>query len=80
MNAAKKKLDISFEDALAELEKIVRGLESGETNLQSSIEAYERGVELKKLCENKLKEAHAKIEKITISPKGDVKSEAFDVE
>ncbi len=80
MTTAKKKKEVNFEEALKELETIVRGLESGETNLQSSIEAYERGVELKKICETKLKEAQAKIDRITVSPSGEVKFETFDVE
>ncbi|MCP4355447.1 MAG: exodeoxyribonuclease VII small subunit [Proteobacteria bacterium] len=80
MTATKKKKEVSFENALTELETIVRGLESGETDLQSSIEAYERGVELKKICETKLKEAQAKIDRITVSPSGEVKFETFDVE
>ncbi len=69
--------DLSFEDALAELEKIVRQLESGGIDLKSSIDSYERGMMLKKLCETKLKEAQAKIEKITISPDGKVTTEPF---
>ena len=67
------------EQALAELEKIVRQLESGGADLASSITAYERGVELKKLCEAKLKEAQAKIEKITVSADGKVTTEPFKV-
>jgi len=71
--ANKKESDkLSFEEALAELETLVRGLETGESDLQSSIAAYERGIELKKLCESKLKEAQAKIEKITIDSEGKV--------
>ena len=58
-NAALK--DLSFEQALTELETIVRGLEAGETELEKSIEAYERGIALKKHCEEKLKSAQAKI-------------------
>jgi exodeoxyribonuclease VII small subunit len=62
--------DISFEDALAELETIVRDLESGKTTLEKSIAAYERGMTLKALCESKLREAQARIEKIIITPDG----------
>lgn len=61
---------LSFEEALAELEKIVRQLESGGADLKSSIDAYERGVALKKLCEAKLKEAQTRIEKITVGADG----------
>jgi len=71
--------DLSFEEALSELEIIVRGLEMGETNLDRSIASYERGVALKQYCESKLKEAQGKIEKITVSPSGETATEAFDL-
>ncbi|MFH1157772.1 MAG: exodeoxyribonuclease VII small subunit [Pseudomonadota bacterium] len=69
--------NLSFEDALSELEKIVRQLESGGADLKSSIDSYERGMALKKLCEGKLKEAQAKIEKITVSAEGKATTEPF---
>jgi exodeoxyribonuclease VII small subunit len=71
---------LSFEDALSELEKIVRSLESGSGDLKSSIDAYERGVALKKHCEARLKEAQMKIEKITVSGDGKAKTEPFSGE
>jgi len=61
---------LSFEDALAELEKIVRALEDGRGKLEDSIKAYERGALLKRHCEAKLREAQAKVEKIVIGPDG----------
>ena len=61
---------LSFEEALSELEKIVRQLETGAADLKTSIDAYERGMTLKKLCEAKLKEAQGRIEKITLSADG----------
>jgi exodeoxyribonuclease VII small subunit len=64
--------DVSFEEALAELETIVRDLESGKTTLEKSIAAYERGMTLKNHCESKLREAQARIEKIVISPDGSI--------
>ena len=67
----------NFEDALSELEKIVRQLESGGVNVDASIASYERGVALKKVCEDKLKEAQSRIEKITVSADGKVETEAF---
>jgi len=79
-NKEKNLTDLTFEKALVELEKIVRGLESGETDLKSSIDSYERGIELKKLCEAKLKEAQAKIEKITISSDGSSSTKDFSLE
>ena len=71
---------LSFEEALSELEKIVRSLESGAGDLKGSIDAYERGAALKKLCEAKLKDAQMKIEKISISPDGKTKTGAFAAE
>lgn len=82
MADSKAKADIakmSFEDALKELETIVRGLESGSGQLDAAIDAYERGAALKKHCEAKLREAQAKIEKITIDAGGNVASEPTDL-
>lgn len=70
---------LSFEDALAELEKIVRQLESGSADLKSSIDAYERGMALKKHCEARLKEAQSRIEKITVSAEGAVSTAPFNI-
>jgi exodeoxyribonuclease VII small subunit len=52
---------MSFEDALAELEKIVRALESGQQKLEDAITAYERGAALRRHCEAKLAEAEARV-------------------
>ena len=52
---------MSFEDALAELEKIVRALESGQQKLEDAISAYERGAALRRHCEAKLAEAEARV-------------------
>lgn len=62
---------MSFEEALAQLEKIVGQLESGEAPLEKSIELYERGTALKAHCEARLKLAEAKVEKITLSANGE---------
>ncbi|MBY0428741.1 MAG: exodeoxyribonuclease VII small subunit, partial [Alphaproteobacteria bacterium] len=48
---------LSFEDAMIELEKIVRNLEDGKTKLDESVAAYERGAALRRHCEAKLREA-----------------------
>ncbi len=69
---------MSFEDALEELKEIVSTLESGEGKLDQAIESYERGAKLKRHCEAKLREAQAKIEKISLGPDGDVATESFD--
>ncbi|MSO70510.1 MAG: exodeoxyribonuclease VII small subunit [Alphaproteobacteria bacterium] len=70
---------MSFEDALAELETIVRSLESGEAKLDSAIEAYERGVALRRHCETKLREAQAKVERIQLTPEGGVEAKPEDL-
>ena len=70
--------NISFEDALAQLEAIVRELEAGKIKLDDAVEAYEKAVTLKKFCEEKLKKAELKIEKINIAPNGDVTTEPLD--
>jgi len=73
--------DMSFEDALGELETIVRNLETGNTKLDESINAYERGVALKKHCEKRLDNARLKIEKISLDENGAPKGlEPFDAE
>ena len=55
---------LSFEDALAELERIVKGLEGGQQKLEDAITAYERGAVLRQHCEAKLAEAEARVQVI----------------
>lgn len=62
---------MAFEEALAALEQIVGKLESGEVSLEESIDIYTRGTHLKRHCQEKLKDAQARIEKITISDNGE---------
>jgi len=61
---------MSFEDALAELEQIVRRLEAGQVKLDEAIQCYERGAQLKQHCEKKLNEAQQRVERIVIGPDG----------
>ena len=61
---------LTFEQALAELEKIVAELESGQAPLERSIEIYERGAALKSHCEARLEAARLRVEKIVIGPQG----------
>jgi exodeoxyribonuclease VII small subunit len=61
---------MSFEDALAELEQIVRGLEGGQQKLEDAIAAYERGAALRKHCEAKLAEAEARVAAIVRTADG----------
>ena len=62
--------NLSFEDALAELERIVRGLEGGQAKLEDAIGAYERGALLRRHCEAKLAEAEARVQAIVAAADG----------
>jgi exodeoxyribonuclease VII small subunit len=62
--------EMSFEDAIRELEQVVGKLERGDVALEESISLYERGAALKKRCETKLKEAEEKVAKITLGEDG----------
>jgi len=72
--------NMSFEDALRELEGIVEKLERGDAPLEESITIYQRGAKLKAHCEGKLKDAQLKVEKIVLDNKGNVGTEPFDAE
>jgi len=66
---------LSFEDALKQLEEIVRKLETGNAKLDEAIASYERGALLKRHCEKKLREAQARVEKIVVGADGAVAAE-----
>ncbi len=70
MSKADTTINLTFEDALAELESIVKNLETGKTNLDDMVKAYERGTMLKHYCETKLRDAQMKIEQISLAPDG----------
>ena len=78
MSKAAKNENQSFEEALKELEAIVRKLESGAGDLEASINDYVRGTELKAFCQKKLADARLKVESILKSQDGDVKTKPFD--
>ena len=61
---------LSFEKALAELEQIVQKLERGDVALEESVTIYERGEALKRRCEELLRQAEARVEKITLDAQG----------
>lgn len=63
---------MSFEQALAELERIVAELESGKAELERSVDVYRRGALLKAHCEAKLRAAQLQVEKIILGPAGAV--------
>ena len=72
--------NLSFEDALTELEGIVQRLERGDAPLEESIAIYQRGAKLKAHCEGKLKDAQLKVEKIVLAPDGSAGTEPFDAD
>jgi exodeoxyribonuclease VII small subunit len=65
--------EMSFEDAMKELEAVVSRLESGDVPLADSIELYERGAALKAHCQKKLAEAEEKVAQITLDGEGNPK-------
>jgi exodeoxyribonuclease VII small subunit len=71
---------ISFEDAMAELEKIVEFLEKGDLSLDESIELFQRGVELSKLCSNRLDEVEKKISVLIENEAGEITEEEITLE
>jgi exodeoxyribonuclease VII small subunit len=72
---------LSFEQALDELETIVKRLEEGRVPLAESVAIYERGEALKQRCEDLLRQAEARVEKITLDASGKPKgTEPLDVE
>ncbi len=66
---------LTFEQALAELERIVAELESGKAELERSVDVYRRGALLKTHCEAKLRAAQLQVEKIILGPAGSVSVE-----
>ncbi len=71
---------MSFEQALDELEDIVRRLESGDIELDGAIQAYARGAALKNHCDQKLRQAEQRVSRINITDDGTVTAEAVDLD
>jgi exodeoxyribonuclease VII small subunit len=66
----------TFESCLAELEKVVKELETGDLQLERSLELFERGMELSESCRRQLEEAETRVE-ILIKKDGKIKPEPF---
>ena len=72
---------LTFERAIDELESIVKRLEEGKVPLEESVAIYERGEALKRRCEDLLRQAEARVEKITLDAQGKpTGTEPLDVE
>ncbi len=70
--------NLNFEEAMAQLENLVRELEAGKIKLDEAVTAYEKAIKLKKFCEKKLNDAKLKIEKIELSPDGQIALSELD--
>jgi exodeoxyribonuclease VII small subunit len=73
-----KNNDMKFEDALSELEKITRELESGALSLDQSLESYERAVSLIKLCNERLESAEKKVKILLEGSNGEIVAQDFN--
>ena len=72
--------EIKFEKAMTRLESIVEELERGDLNIEKSLEIFEEGIKMSRVCSNKLNEAEAKIEKLTKGKKGEIVTELFPLD
>ncbi|QPJ63998.1 MAG: exodeoxyribonuclease VII small subunit [Candidatus Nitrohelix vancouverensis] len=72
--------EIKFEKAMQRLEQIVEDLEKGELDIDKSLEIFEEGIKMSRLCSKKLSEAESKIEKLTQNNQGDLATELFPSE
>lgn len=72
--------EMKLEKAMKRLEDIVEDLEKGELDIDKSLEIFEEGIKMSRLCSKKLNEAEAKIEKLTKDQKGELVTELFPVD
>ena len=72
--------EIKFEKAMTRLESIVEELERGDLNIDKSLEIFEEGIKMSRVCSKKLNEAEAKIEKLSKGKKGDLITELFPMD
>jgi len=72
--------EIKFEKAMTRLENIIEELERGDLDIDKSLEIFEEGIKMSRLCSKKLSEAEAKIEKLSKGKKGDLITELFPMD
>jgi exodeoxyribonuclease VII small subunit len=70
--------EIKFEDALKKLEKIVEDLENGQLTLDEALKKYQEGIELSRVCAQRLESAKKKIDVLVKNKKGDFELKAMD--
>ena len=73
------KQDLSFEDSMKKLEEIANELESGKLTLEESVDKFEEGMKISKICNEILENAEKKISVIT-NDNGNIEEEDFNVE
>ena len=71
--------ELKFEEALAKLEDIVNVLETGDLSLEESLEAFEEGIRLSKICSKWLSEAEIRVEKLISIDENTIETEPFEV-
>ena len=71
------KKELSFENAIAELQEIVTALEAGNVTLDQSLGLYERGVELVRFCNETLEKAQQRVDLVKITPDGEITTTPF---
>lgn len=76
-SSSKAVTEMSFEEAIKELELVVRHLEEGRQPLEEAMSSYERGAALKQRCEDLLEKARLKVDKIVQSSSGEVSLEPY---
>ncbi|MCS5544734.1 MAG: exodeoxyribonuclease VII small subunit [Gammaproteobacteria bacterium] len=72
--------EIKFEKAMTRLENIIEELERGDLDIDKSLEIFEEGIKMSRLCSKKLNEAEARIEKLSKGKKGDLITELFPMD
>ncbi len=72
--------EVKFETAMRRLESIVNELEKGELDIDKSLQIFEEGIKMSRVCSKKLNEAEKKIEMLTKNKKGELIAELFPVE
>ncbi len=70
-NTLENQESLSFEEALSQLEQVVKQLESGDLSLDQSLQAFQEGSELARLCRLKLDEVEQSIQKLIVAPNGE---------
>lgn len=78
--SAPKSYKLTYEEAFSRLEEIVRKLESGEAGLDESLRLFEEGIKLSRICNERLNEAEARIEKLVRQADGEITREPFVIE